>query len=140
MFKNLGHTEEQKASSSSVSIELMSHYCVEVATKLYPLVRKVPKFKKFEGRKGDSKEHVVSFLDSLDPFAHNASRNFQNLWRIELTPGMSTGSQVRCTNWDHFMSMFNAKLFYVEAKFSLSSSVVYASARGRPCHIHEEIM
>lgn len=64
---------KEKASSSSVSTELMSSYADEVIAKSSPFGYKVPKFQKFAGQKKDLKEHVQCFLDSMGPFAHDAT-------------------------------------------------------------------
>lgn len=69
--------KKEKASSSSVSLKLMLPYLMEVAVTPYPFGYKVLKFQKFDGRKGDSKEHVASFLDSISHGITLSQRIFQ---------------------------------------------------------------
>lgn len=65
--------KKEKASSSSVLLELMLPYLDVVAVKPYPFRYKVPKFQKFDGRKGDSKEHVLlNLIGPLPTIPHYA--------------------------------------------------------------------
>lgn len=47
-------------------------YSIEVATKTYSVEYKVPKFQKFDYKKGTIREHAVRFLDSIGAHVHDA--------------------------------------------------------------------
>lgn len=55
--------KKEKVSSSLEYVGLMSPYLDEITTKPYRSEYKVLKFQKFDGQKGDSKEHVACFVD-----------------------------------------------------------------------------
>lgn len=69
--KSPGYVEDSKGKSISCSIDLKPPYLVEIASETYSSEYKVPKFQKFIGRKGYTREGVVRFLDSMGPHAHN---------------------------------------------------------------------
>lgn len=60
MFKK----EKEKASVTSA---YLPPYSAEVAAKPYPTGYRVPKFYKFDGRKGKTREHVIRFLVFMVP-------------------------------------------------------------------------
>lgn len=60
--------EIEKAFSS---LDLKSPYPAEVDMKPYSSEYKVSTFQKFDSRKSGIKEHVVRFVDYLDPFTRN---------------------------------------------------------------------
>lgn len=72
----------------------------------------------------------MRFLDLMGLFSHDVNlclREFSKsltdrayTWYVNLKPG-----SVR--NWEHLMSMFNAKSFYAKARFPSLSSTIYAS-------------
>lgn len=88
------------------------------------------KFQKYDGQSGDSREHVVRFLDLMGLFTHNVGlclRVFSKsltdrayTWYINLKPGTMRDSR-------HFVSLFNAKFFMLKQTSSLLSSTVCAS-------------
>lgn len=92
----------------------------------------MPKSQKFGGRRRDSKEYVLCFLDSTGPFAtmlHDVSRNFPTL--IDRAYTWYQPKARFATLFEHLMSIFNAKLFYVEAKFSHIELKRMRSAQGK---------
>lgn len=72
-LRDRGFVKKEKASSLSLSLQLMLSYPVKVAAKSYPPRYTVPKFQKFDGQMSDSNEHVVSFLDSIGAFNHDTT-------------------------------------------------------------------
>lgn len=55
--------EKERASVSFFSLDLKATLPFEVAAKPYPSKYKVPKFQKYNGWKGNKKDHIVRFLD-----------------------------------------------------------------------------
>lgn len=64
MFKK----ERDRATTAPKAMNLNPPYQEKVVEKDVPTHYKVPKFQKFDGRKGDTKEHVSRFLDSLGKY------------------------------------------------------------------------
>lgn len=48
-------------------------YAPEVAMEPYPLRYVTPQFQNFDGRRGNTKDHVACFLDSMGAHPHNAA-------------------------------------------------------------------
>lgn len=106
----------------AASLEWKPLYPVEMDAMPYPSDYEVPMFQKCDSRKGNTREHVVCFLDSMVSCAHNT-----NLYLKEFSKSLSDRAHTcyinlkprTVCNWAHLVSHFNSKLFYVEAKFSL---------------------
>lgn len=83
----------------------------------------MPKFQKFEDCKGNTKEHVSCFFDSLGKYAKDLElclREFSKslidrayTWYLNLKPGT-------IQDWDHMVAAFNTKFFFAEAKYTLA--------------------
>lgn len=52
-------------------LDLNPPYSVEVVAKPYPMKYAVSQFQKFDGGKGNIREHFVRLLDSMGAFAHD---------------------------------------------------------------------
>lgn len=80
----------------------------------------MPNFQKFDGCKGNTREHITSFINSMDPFTLDVelcllefSKSLVDrayTWYLNLKP-------VSIQNWEHLD--FNARFICAEAKFSL---------------------
>lgn len=64
--------KKEKEKASSTSLDLKSPHSTKVAAKPYPANYIVPEFHKSDDRKGNTLEHVVSFLESICAHAHDA--------------------------------------------------------------------
>lgn len=94
-----------------------------MAEKDFPMEYKIPKFQKFDGHKGNTKEHVARFLDSIGKYAKDQKlylREFSKsltdrayTWYLSLKLGT-------IQDWEHMVSAFNTKFFFPEAKYTLA--------------------
>lgn len=94
MFKK----ERDRAATAPKALDLKPPYLEKVVEKDFPAKYKVPKFQKFHGRKGYTKEHVSRFLDSLGKYAKDLElylkEFFKSLtdraytWYLNLKPGI----------------------------------------------------
>lgn len=87
MFKK----ERDRAATAPKALDLKPPYLEKVAEKDFPTEYKVPKFQKFDGRKGSTKEHVSRFLDSWENTRRTRSsalKSFSSHSPIELAPGI----------------------------------------------------
>lgn len=113
----------ERASTASTSLDLKLPYFNKVPAKKYPPKYKVPKFQKFNGFKGNTNEYVARFLDSIAPFSKDTElylREFSKsltdrayTWYLSLKVGS-------IQHWDHMVSIFNTKFFYLERKYNLA--------------------
>lgn len=92
-----------------------------------------PTFQRFDGWNGSTQEHVVRFLDSKGPFAHDDlclgefSKSMIDrayTWYVSPKPGS-------IHDWELIVSLFNTKLF------TRKQSFIWLS--GEPGDIHEKI-
>lgn len=93
-----------------------------MAEKEFRAEYKVPKFQKFNDRKGNTKEHVSHFLDSMGNYATGPelcllefSRPLMNrayTWYLSIKIGT-------IQDWEHTIATFNIKFFFIEAKYTL---------------------
>lgn len=65
MFKKV----RDRATTAPEVMDLKAPYLEKVLEKDFPADYKVPKFQKFDNRKGNTKEHLSRFLDSLGNYA-----------------------------------------------------------------------
>lgn len=79
--RNRGYAEGRKGRGLYIFHRPKTTYLTDVTAKPYPSEYKVPKFQKFDGQKGNTKEHVVSFLDFMGPHDQNVDfcKNSRNL-------------------------------------------------------------
>lgn len=64
--------QKAKASSTTVCLSLRPPYLASITAKPYLVGYIVPNFQKFEGCKGNSREHIARFIDLMGLFAHDA--------------------------------------------------------------------
>lgn len=57
--------EKVKASTSTINLDLKPPYPSEIAATPYPAGYVVPHLQMFDGRKWNSHEHIMRFLDSM---------------------------------------------------------------------------
>lgn len=98
-------------------------YHASIAMKPYPAEYTVPNFQRFAGQKGNTIEHVSQFVDAMGMFAYNSelclmefSKSLSDrtyIWYLNLKPGL-------IQDWDYLVTLFNAKFFCDETKFTLT--------------------
>ncbi|KAG5523151.1 hypothetical protein RHGRI_035089 [Rhododendron griersonianum] len=101
--------------------DLCPPYPIAVANMPYPEGYTVPKFIRFDGRKGNAKEHVIRFVDSLG--VHSGDRNLRlrefsksltdkaYSWYANLAPNS-------ILSWEDLVKKFYSKFFYVEDRLT----------------------
>lgn len=63
--------KKEKASVSYILLVLKPPYAAEIVMKLYLVGTLLRSFKNFDGRRGNTREHVVCFLDPTGSYANN---------------------------------------------------------------------
>lgn len=119
MFKK----ERDRATTAPKTLHLKPPYPEKVAEKDFSAEYKVPKFQKFDGHKGNRKEHVSRFLDSLGKYVKDPElclKEFSKTlsdraysWYLSLKPGT-------IQDWEHVVAAFNTKFFFAEARYTLA--------------------
>lgn len=64
--------ESDRAMTVSTTLDLKPLHSYKIISKQYILEYKLPKFKKFDERKGNTREHAARFLDSMAPHVSDA--------------------------------------------------------------------
>ena len=62
-------SEAEKASKIVAAVDFQPPYPASILSKPYPKDYTNPRFKKFDGKKGNAREHVIGFLDDLGVYA-----------------------------------------------------------------------
>lgn len=95
-FEAMLKKEKEKASTSLIGLGLKPLYPVEIASKP-PIKYVAPEFQNFDGKRGNTGEHVALFLDSMG--AHSSDKNlclrefskspidYGYTWYVNLKPG-----------------------------------------------------
>lgn len=93
----LVHQEKEKMSLAATCLSQRPPYPTSIATKPYPVGYMVSNFQKFNGRRGNTIEHVSRFIDAMGPFAHNPELRLREFsksltdraytWYLNLKPG-----------------------------------------------------
>lgn len=115
--------EKEKISSTVAGLNLRPLFPVSITMKPYPAGYTVPNFQKFDGRKGNTIEHIARFVDAMRSYAHSPElclREFSKSltdraynWYLNLKPGS-------IQDCDHLVAFFKAKCFCCEARFTLA--------------------
>lgn len=115
--------ERDRMSSATTCISLEPPYQACITMKLYLVEYTVPNVQKFDDQRGNIIERVLYFVDAMGPFAHNPELCFREfsksltdrayVWDLNLKPGS-------IEDWDHLVTLINAKSFCGEAKFTLA--------------------
>ncbi|KAG5557328.1 hypothetical protein RHGRI_007546 [Rhododendron griersonianum] len=112
---------EKKPLAFTPNADLCPPYPIAVASMPYPEGYTVPKFIRFDGRKGNAKEHVIRFVDSLG--VHSGDRNLRlrefsksltdkaYSWYTNLAPNS-------VLSWEDMVKKFYSKFFYVEDRLT----------------------
>ncbi|KAF7138338.1 hypothetical protein RHSIM_Rhsim07G0161100 [Rhododendron simsii] len=112
---------EKKSLPFASDADLCPLYRTTVASMPYPEGYMVPKFIRFDGRKGNAKEHVIRFVDSLG--IHSGDRNLRlrefskslkdkaYSWYANLAPDS-------VLSWEDKVKKFYSKFFYVEDRLT----------------------
>ena len=121
--KDIGST-----TNNQQSIIRRPPYAIELLDKPYPKNYKTPIFVCYDGRKGNTIEHVSKFLDAMGQYAGNEElclREFSksltdwaSTWYTRLPLG-----PIR--NWDEMVNGFCSKFFQEEERITLVSQSSY---------------
>lgn len=74
-----------------ICLELKPHKAIEVTVKPYLVGLVTPQFEKFDGRSGNTREHVVHFLNSIGAHAKDA-----DLCMIEFSKSLTDKAYISC--------------------------------------------
>lgn len=93
----------------------------ELAVKPYPMGYIVSKLQLFDGRRGNTWDHIVRFLDLMDPFAHDIE-----LCLREFSKSLTDRAYTMYVNlkpgsvhyWEQLLSISSTKFVCVEPKIS----------------------
>ncbi|KAH7838629.1 hypothetical protein Vadar_029276 [Vaccinium darrowii] len=108
---------EKNPSTSIPDVDLRPPYPSTITSLPYPEGYTVPKFVRFNGRKGNAKEHMTRFVDSLG--IHSGDRNLR---LREFSKSLTDKACSWYTNlqadsvlaWEDMVRKFYSKNFYVE--------------------------
>lgn len=110
--------EKEEVSCITRYLSLMPPYPASTAAKPYPVGYTVPNFHKFDGRKGNTREHVFRFIKVMGPFSQRRTTILKSLihraytWYLNLKSGL-------IQNCEHLVTVFNTKFSYGEVTFTL---------------------
>lgn len=112
---------EKNPSMSIPDVDLRPPYPSTITNLPYPEGYAVPKFVRFDGRKGNAKEHVTRFVDSLG--IHSGDRNLR---LREFSKSLTDKAYSWYTNlqagsvlsWEDMVRKFYSKFFYVEERLT----------------------
>ncbi|XP_058202966.1 uncharacterized protein LOC131317427 [Rhododendron vialii] len=112
---------EKKPLAFTPDADLCPPYPIAVASMPYPEGYTVPKFIRFDRRKGNTKEHVIHFVDSLD--IHSGDRNLRlREFSKSLTDKAYSWYANLASNsvlsWEDMVKNFYSKFFYVEDRLT----------------------
>ncbi|EOY00436.1 H0502G05.11 protein [Theobroma cacao] len=114
---------DQKNKSLNFSeFDLKLPYPASVAAKPYPKDYTSPKFKQFNGKTGDAREHVMKFVETLGVAGLDDDLKLKEFsksltekaytWYVNLTPGS-------VQSWNQMCRMFGEKFFSTQEKVTL---------------------
>ena len=116
-------TEVEKANKIVTAMDFQPLYTASILSKPYPKNYTNPQFKKFDGKKGNAREHVISFLDDPGVYLSDHKLRLREyskfltdrayLWFVSL-PASSI-----CTQ-EELVTTFGTKFFTAEGKLGLS--------------------
>lgn len=125
---------KETGSSSPVSTELMPLYATEVTTIAYPTGYKTPKFQKFVGCKGDSKEHVWCLLDSMGAFSYNSTLCLRDSYKSLTSRAYTWYANLRLGlvhDFEHFVSLLMQSSSMLRSNSLSPDWTVYANTHGK---------
>ncbi|OMO94091.1 reverse transcriptase [Corchorus capsularis] len=112
----------QKKNVASSEFDLKLPYSKRVATKPYPKDYVSPKFKQFDGKSGDAKEHVMKFVETLGVAGLDDDLKLKEFsksltgkaytWYVNLIPGS-------VESWSHMCTLFGEKFFSTQERVTL---------------------
>ena len=77
-------SEAERISKVISVVKFRSLYSSQVFSKLYPKDYIKPKLRKFDGRKGNLREHIVSYIDDLGKYADDENLRLMEFFRVHL--------------------------------------------------------
>lgn len=90
-------------------------YPEKVVKKEFPTDYKVPKFQKFDGRKGNRKVHVARFLDSMGKYARDQELCLQEFSKTLIDRAYTCYFNLKLgliQDWEHMVAAFNTKFLF----------------------------
>ncbi|OMO98613.1 reverse transcriptase [Corchorus capsularis] len=112
----------QKKNVASSEFDLKLPYSKRVAMKPYPKDYVSPKFKQFDGKSGDAKEHVMKFVETLGVAGLDDDLKLKEFsksltgkaytWYVNLTPGS-------VESWSHMCTLFGEKFLSTQERVTL---------------------
>lgn len=63
--------ETERANKTLITVDFQPPYLTNIVSKSYPKDYVNPRFRKFDGKKANAKEHVISFFDDLGIYAND---------------------------------------------------------------------
>ena len=106
----------------ATSIDFRPPYPVEIAIKPYPRKYVSPVFRKYNGKIGNAKEHIVQFIDDLGIHAHDPElrlREFSKSLTERAYTWYANLPSESIRTWDEMVSQFCAKFYMAEDRLSI---------------------
>ena len=94
--------------------ELKSPYSNQVLSKPYPRYYVKPKLRKFDRRKGNPREHIVSYIDDLGKYADDENLRLREFSKSLTDKAYSWFVNLPANsikNWDELVNAFCTKIF-----------------------------
>ena len=118
--------ERSKIPYGLTTIDLHPPYLMEIATKPHPRGYVSPAFRKYNGKVGNAKEHIIQFIDDLGIYAYDNELRLREFskslteraysWYASLQP-----SSIQ--SWEDLVSQICAKFFIIEDKWSIADLI-----------------
>ncbi|XP_059669295.1 uncharacterized protein LOC132314449 [Cornus florida] len=99
-------------------------YAQSIALLPYPPGYLTPKFSKFDGRKGNPREHVVRFIEALGPFGNDHTlrlREFSKTLTDRAYKWYANLESGSLTTWSQLATIFQSKFFQAEERVTTLS-------------------
>ena len=115
--------QEKNRTSNFSEFDLKLPYPAKVAAKPYPKDYASPKFKLFDGKNGDAREHLMKFVETLGVAGLDNDLKLKEFsksltgkaytWYVNLVPGS-------VESWNQMCKLFEEKFFSTQEKVSLA--------------------
>lgn len=115
--------ERYRDAAAPKALDLKPPYSDKVVEKEFAAEYKILKFQKFDGRKGNTKEHVARFLDSMGKYAKDLKlylREFSKSLKNQAYTCYLILKPGTIQNWEHMVAAFKTEFFFIEAKYTLA--------------------
>lgn len=109
----------ERANKVVVVIKFWSTYLVQVTSKPYPEDYVVPKFRKFDGNKGNASDHIVSYINDLGKYIDDDNMKLREFSKSLTKKAYSWFFNLSITSiktWDELVTAFCTKFFIIAPK------------------------